>query len=169
MEFQEYEKDGRVISATETAYRAIYEAQGFKLRSPTALEGGKRGGKQEAIRVITEKVRLLERHRTLDAGLLAFYVEKLVTDILDYCHRADFPEPLVYSAVDLIRKRLADEDTAGNELGVPTNAPLSSVKMDDTEFKFAVSNIDLAGCLADLDFATLKPKLNRWRKVVSLP
>lgn len=45
MEFQKYEKDGRVISATETAYRAIYEAQGFKLRSPTALEGGKRGGK----------------------------------------------------------------------------------------------------------------------------
>lgn len=37
MELQEYEKDGRVISATETAYRAIYEAQGFKPRSPTAL------------------------------------------------------------------------------------------------------------------------------------
>ena len=124
--------------------------------------------KQEAIRVITEKVRLLES-RPLSEGRLSFYVEKLVTDILDYCHRKDFPEPLVYSAVDLIRKRLADEDTAGNELGVPTNAPLSSVKMDDTEFKFAVSNVDPAGCLADLDFATLKPKLNRWRKVVSLP
>lgn len=118
--------------------------------------------------MITEKVRLLES-RPLSEVLLSFYVEKLVTDILDYCHRKDFPEPLVYSAVDLIRKRLADEDAAGNELGVPTNAPLSSVKMDDTEFKFAVSNIDPAGCLADLDFATLKPKLNRWRKVVSLP
>ena len=124
--------------------------------------------KQEVIRVITEKVRLLES-RPLSEGLLSFYVEKLVTDILDYCHRKDFPEPLVYSAVDLIRKRLADEDTAGNELGVPTNTPLSSIKMDDTEFKFAVSNVDPAGCLADLDFATLKPKLNRWRKVVSLP
>ena len=126
--------------------------------------------KQEAIRVITEKVRLMESRRTLDASLLAFYVEKLVTDILDYCHRTDFPEPLVYSAVDLIRKRLADEDTsAGDALGIPTTAPLSSVKMDDTEFKFAVSNIDPTGCLADLDFATLRPKLNRWRKVVSLP
>ena len=119
--------------------------------------------------MIAEKVRLLESHRTLDASLLAFYVEKLVTDILDYCHRTDFPEPLVFSAVDLIRKRLADEDTAGNELDVSSNAPLASVKMDDTEFKFAVSNIDPTGCLADLDFATLKPKLNRWRKVVSLP
>lgn len=118
--------------------------------------------------MITEKVCLLES-RPLSEALLSFYVEKLVADILDYCHRADFPEPLVYSAVDLIRKRLADEDTAGNELGVPTNAPLSSVKMDDTEFKFAVSNVDPAGCLADLDFATLKPKLNRWRKLVSLP
>ena len=125
--------------------------------------------KQEAIRAIAEKVRLLESHRTIDAGLLTFYIEKLVTDILDYCHRTDFPEPLIFSAVDLIRKRLADEDTAGNELGVQASGPLSSVKMDDTEFKFAVSNIDPTGCLADLDFATLKPKLNRWRKVVSLP
>lgn len=126
--------------------------------------------KQEAIRVITEKVRLLESRRTLDAGLLAFYIEKLVTDILDYCHRTDFPEPLIFSAVDLIRKRLADEDMAtGDTGGIPSNAPLASVKMDDTEFKFAVSNIDPTGCLADLDFATLKPKLNRWRKVVSLP
>ena len=119
--------------------------------------------------MITEKVRLLESRRTLDAGLLAFYVEKLVTDILDYCHRTDFPEPLNFSAVDLIRKRLADEDTASDELGVQASGPLSSVKMDDTEFKFAVSNIDPTGCLADLDFATLKPKLNHWRKVVSLP
>lgn len=126
--------------------------------------------KQEAIREITTKVRLLESKRTLDEGLLTFYVEKLVTDILAYCCRSDFPEPLVYSAVDLIRKRLADEDTAtGDTGGIPSNAPLASVKMDDTEFKFAVSNIDPTGCLADLDFATLRPKLNRWRKVVSLP
>lgn len=120
--------------------------------------------------MITTKVRLLESKRTLDEGLLAFYVEKLVADILDYCHRADFPDALIYSAVDLIRKRLADEDTAtGDTGGIPSNAPLASVKMDDTEFKFAVSNIDPTGCLADLDFATLRPKLNRWRKVVSLP
>ena len=126
--------------------------------------------KQETIREIATKVRLLESKRTLDEGLLAFYVEKLVADILAYCCRKDFPEPLVYSAVDLIRKRLADEDTAtGDTGGIPSNAPLASVKMDDTEFKFAVSNIDPTGCLADLDFATLKPKLNSWRKVVSLP
>lgn len=122
--------------------------------------------KQEAIREIAAKVRLLESKRTLDEGLLLFYVEKLVTDILDYCHRSDFPEALVYSAVDLIRKRFEDA-SAGSELGVPSNAPLASVKMDDTEFQFAVSNVDSTGCLADLDFATLKPKLNLYRKVVS--
>lgn len=124
--------------------------------------------KQEAIREIATKVRLLESKRTLDEGLLTFYVEKLVTDILGYCHRADFPDALIYSAVDLIRKRFADEDaSAGSELGIRAAGPLSSVKMDDTEFKFAVANIDPTGCLADFDFATLKPKLNRYRKVVS--
>lgn len=30
MELQEYEKDGRVISATETAYEVIYKTQGFR-------------------------------------------------------------------------------------------------------------------------------------------
>ena len=114
------------------------------------------------------KVRLLESKRTLDEGLLTFYVEKLATDILDYCHRTDFPDSLIYSAVDLIRKRFADEDaSAGSELGIQVAGPLSGIKMDDTEFKFAVSNVDPTGCLADLDFATLKPKLNLYRKVVS--
>lgn len=124
--------------------------------------------KKEAIREIAMKVRLLESKRTLDEGLLTFYVEKLVTDILDYCHRTDFPDALIYSAVDLIRKRFADEDaSAGSELGIQVAGPLSGIKMDDTEFKFAVSNVDPTGCLADLDFATLKPKLNLYRKVVS--
>ena len=30
MDFQEYEKDGVTITATETAYEAIYKAQGFR-------------------------------------------------------------------------------------------------------------------------------------------
>ena len=41
------------------------------------------------------------------------------------------------------------------------------VKMDDTEFKFAVSNVDATGCLSDLDFTSIKAKLNLYRKVVS--
>ena len=30
MDFQEYEKDGVTITATETAYEVIYKAQGFR-------------------------------------------------------------------------------------------------------------------------------------------
>lgn len=124
--------------------------------------------KTEAVQAITEKVQLLESGRELKPDLLAFYVEKLVSDILDYCHRPDFPETLVYTVVDLIRKRLADEDAATDESGIMARGPLSSVKMDDTEFRFAVANVDATGCLSDLDFSSIKAKLNIYRRVVSL-
>ena len=123
--------------------------------------------KTEAIRQITAKVLLLESQRSLNEELLAFYVEKLVGDILDYCHREDFPDTLVYTVVDLIRKRLSDEDGSGDISGINARGPLSAVKMDDTEFKFAVSNVDATGCLSDLDFSSIKAKLNIYRKVVS--
>ena len=61
MDFQEYEKDGVIITATETAYEVIYRAQGFRPKEekpPEAVQnddkndggksgtkGGKRGGK----------------------------------------------------------------------------------------------------------------------------
>lgn len=116
---------------------------------------------------VVEKVQLLESERQLKSDLLTFYIEKLVTDILDYCHRDDFPDALVYTVVDLIRKRLSDEDSkAASELqGI--RGPLSSVKMDDTEFSFAVNGVDATGCLSDLDFDSIKSKLNLYRKVVS--
>lgn len=132
------------------------------MREQTGME------KEAAIQAITDKVLLLESQRSLlNPDLLAFYVEKLVEDILDYCHREDFPAALVFTVVDLIRKRLADEDSTGDEQGINSRGPLSSVKMDDTEFKFAVSNVDATGCLSDLDFSSIKPKLNIYRKVVS--
>lgn len=61
MDFQEYEKDGVTITATETAYEVIYKAQGFrpKEEKPSdpvqnddkndagkgGTKGGARGGK----------------------------------------------------------------------------------------------------------------------------
>ena len=131
------------------------------MREQTGME------KEAAIQAITDKVLLLESQRSLNPDLLAFYVEKLVEDILDYCHREDFPAALVFTVVDLIRKRLADEDSSLDDGDIPSRGPLSSVKMDDTEFKFAVNNVDATGCLSDLDFSTIKPKLNIYRKVVS--
>ena len=61
MDFQEYEKDGVTITATETAYEVIYKAQGFRPKEEkppepvqnddkndggkSGAEGGTRGGK----------------------------------------------------------------------------------------------------------------------------
>lgn len=50
MDFQEYEKDGVTITATETAYEVIYKAQGFhpkeeKSPAPEQNDGGKGGTK----------------------------------------------------------------------------------------------------------------------------
>lgn len=122
---------------------------------------------EEATEQVTQKILLLESQRSLNPDLLSFYIGKLIGDILDYCRRDDFPKTLVYTVVDLIRKRLADEDTASEGDFAGARGPLSSVKMDDTEFKFAVSNVDATGCLSDLDFSSIKAKLNLHRKVVS--
>ena len=126
--------------------------------------------KEDAVREITTTVTKLEQGRTLNATLLKFYVTKLVEDICGYCHREDFPPPLVYTAVDLIRKRLADEDaTKADEFGGAVRGALSRIKQDDTEFQFAVANVDASGCLSDLDFASVRSKLNLYRKAVLLP
>lgn len=50
MDFQEYEKDGVTITATENAYEVIYKAQGFRPREekpsdPGQNDGGKSGAK----------------------------------------------------------------------------------------------------------------------------
>lgn len=103
---------------------------------------------------------------------LEFYIKKFVLDCLDYCHIGYFPEALVYSAVDLIIKRIKDEaasyESANSETSaVNSGLPLSKIKQDDTEFTFAVNNVDLSGCLADLDFESIKPKLNLYRRLIA--
>lgn len=124
--------------------------------------------KDEAVQAVTAKVQLLAGENAPDGNLLAFAIEKLVSDILDYCHREDFPDTLVYTVVDLVRKRLADESTAAEEeLGFTPPGPLSDIKMDDTEFRFAVNNVDASAVLSDLSFDSIKAKLNLYRKVVS--
>ena len=54
MDFQEYEKDGVTITATETAYEVIYKAQGFRpkeekppepVQNDDKNDGGKSGAK----------------------------------------------------------------------------------------------------------------------------
>lgn len=122
---------------------------------------------EEAVEKILDDVAFLESSRKIEDDKLSYYVEKLVYDILDYCHREDFPATLVYTVTDLIRKRLQDEDTETDDTGLAIRGPLSSLKMDDTEYHFGVSSVSAAGSLADQDFDTIKPKLNIYRKVVS--
>ncbi|MBE8955752.1 MAG: hypothetical protein SR2Q5_08890 [Quinella sp. 2Q5] len=47
---------------------------------------------------------------------------KLIFDILDYCHRRDFPHALIYTCVDLTRKQL---DVSG-EAAVDSSAEIYS-------------------------------------------
>ena len=123
--------------------------------------------RQEAVKQVSEKVLLLTGEQKPNSDTLTFYIEKLVTDILDYCHRDDFPDALVYTVVELVQKRLADAASAAAGMAGDTHGPLQSVKMDDTEFRFAVSSVDPAACLSELSFDTIKPKLKLYRKAVS--
>ncbi len=120
----------------------------------------------EATQKITELIQNLQNAENLpNENLIKFRVEKFVNDVLDYCHREDFPETLIYSAVDLLNKNFADE-IADSDTGI--TAPISEIKQDDVSFKFAVSNVNSAGVASDSDFDSIKPKLNLYRKVVSL-
>ena len=129
---------------------------------------------EEAITRILSKLTMLEQARQLNKELIQFWVEKLVLDVLDYCHRTDFPDALIYTCVDLIRKRLADMDeAAGISESETATLPLSEIKMDDTSFKFSTDLMvkttapDNIGLLSDLDFDSIKPRLNLYRRVVS--
>lgn len=114
----------------------------------------------EAVQAITEKVKIRKPLIT-DTAMLDFLAEKLVVDILDYCHRDDFPPSLVYTVVDLVCKRMDDEAKAA--AGAP--GPLKSLQQNDTKYEWAVNAAAASGLLSDADFDSIKPKLNRWRKV----
>lgn len=126
---------------------------------------------QEAVQAILEKLKLLRGAEKLNEAQATFATEKMVMDILDYCHREDFPVALVYTAADLVGKRLDDLQSSADEAeegDIPTRGPLSSIKMDDTEFSFAVNSVSASGVLSDYDFDSIKAKLNLYRRAVSL-
>lgn len=116
--------------------------------------------KNEAIADIIFKVKTIRGDTVTNNGILIIYVEKIVNDVLNYCHRRDFPDGLIFTCVDLIAKRLADEENerAGNN-------DLKSLKMDDTTFEFNTAAKQSAGVLSDLDFDSIKAKLNLYRKL----
>ena len=84
----------------------------------------------EAVADITAKIKTIRGDTKIDEAVLSIYVEKLVSDILDYCHRDDFPRALTFTCVDLINKRISDEQTAAEGA-----AQLKSIEAGDTKFE----------------------------------
>ena len=113
----------------------------------------------EAILEIIAKIKTIRGDTEIDEAVLGIYVEKLVNDVLDYCHRHDFPRALTFTCMDLINKRIGDEQTAAE------GAQLKSIEAGDTKFEFNVAAAISSGVLNDLDFDSIKPKLNLYRKI----
>lgn len=107
----------------------------------------------EAVADIIAKVKTIRGDTEIDEAVLGIYVEKLVNDVLDYCHRHDFPRALTFTCMDLINKRIGDEQTAAEGA-----AQLKSIEAGDTKFEFNVAAAISSGVLNDLDFDSIKPK-----------
>lgn len=111
---------------------------------------------ETAVELIQQKYLQLSNVE-INETLLTFQTAKLVSEILSYCNREDFPPPLVFAVVDaLIKNSVAQVDTSS----INSTLPLSEIKMDDTQFKFAVNNINVTD---DLLFGSLKAQLTPYR------
>lgn len=89
---------------------------------------------------------------------LALYAKYFVAEVLDYCNRDDFPQALCMTGADVVGRWLDDMENGGR------NA-LKSIKQDDTEYQFAVSDASQVGSTLESDLAALRPRLNLYRKL----
>ena len=124
------------------------------------LKGGDNLTPSEAILEIIFKIKTIRADTKISEDCLKIYVEKLVLDILDYCHRKDFPPALVFTCMDLINKRIDDEQAK-----LEGSSSLKSIEVGDTKFEFNINTAIASGILSDLDFDSIKPKLNLYRKI----
>ncbi|WP_301859951.1 hypothetical protein [uncultured Megasphaera sp.] len=117
----------------------------------------------EAEKDIVNKARMLvDSCDTQLQMLLPMYAQQFVCNVLDYCHREDFPAALTFTAAQMIAKwcRNTSSGSAGD-----VAAPLKSIKQNDTEFQFAVSEVSAVGTATQADFDSIKPQLHIYRKV----
>lgn len=98
----------------------------------------------------------------IDHTELELFAEKFVLDVMDYCHRTDFPRTLAYTGAELAVKYILDARRTDD--GAP--GPLKSLKENDVQFEWAVGEVSPIGCISEHDFNSIRPKLNLYRKVV---
>ena len=136
--------------------------------------------KEEAVQRITELTLNLASEESVDSDTtfadlinskpltLEFYLNGLIGRILDYCHRKDFPEPLIYLCAEMIltllRGQLINSD---NDAGV--DGLISKVKLGDSEFDFdtGLTKLKYTSITCDNFFNQLKPNLNIYRRLKS--
>lgn len=112
----------------------------------------------EVIRQV-ERLVVIKDNVVLDSIALEIFAEKFVLDVMDYCHRTDFPRTLAYTGAELAIKYIVDSASNGQ-------GPLKSLKENDVEFEWAVGEVSPIGCISEQDFNSIRPKLNLYRKVV---
>lgn len=88
----------------------------------------------------------------------ALYAKYFVAEVLDYCNRDDFPQTLCMTGAEIIGRWLDDLENGGR-------SALKSIKQDDTEYQFAVSETSQTGSTLESDLAALRPRLNLYRKL----
>lgn len=106
-----------------------------------------------------ERLVVIKDNVVLDSIALEIFAEKFVLDVMDYCHRTDFPRTLAYTGAELAIKYIVDSASNGQ-------GPLKSLKENDVEFEWAVGEVSPIGCISEQDFNSIRPKLNLYRKVV---
>lgn len=115
---------------------------------------------QEVINTSKRLISLIDGMKDVDhTTTLTLFAEKFVLDCLDYCHRTNFPRTLIYTAAELSVKYIKDKHA-------DSHGPLKSLKENDVEFEWAVTDVSPIGCISEKDFESIRPKLNLYRKVV---
>lgn len=99
--------------------------------------------------------------KPLDEAEVKICAERFVCDVLDYCHREDFPYALIFTASETVGKALTMSDST-------MNAPIKKLTQNDTTFEFAIADVDLTSDVYMRLFGDIKPSLNRYRKVQCL-
>lgn len=93
-----------------------------------------------------------------DTPRMRLSVQSFVKKVLDYCHRDDFPDTLLYTAVDFVMKNIERES-------ITKDAPVKAIQEKDNRIEFAVNSVPVYGLASDEEFKLLRPALNLYRRL----